>query len=111
MMEATYKREDVMQALVAAMRFGEDIGIAAHAWLTGREDAITIDEAHLYPGAGIQVSMTQMAADLLADAHITYCNMPPNECFRYGREHCNLITFNHPREVSTHDDQEAAQGD
>lgn len=114
-MEATYKREDVMQALVAALRYGDDIGIAAMHAFTGRDDLDESGAACLYPGAGIHVSMSQVAADLLLDAHIINWNMPPNHLFHYGREFCNLFTFNqgfdHGKEVSTHDDQEAAQGD
>jgi hypothetical protein len=109
-MGATYSREDVMQALVAALRYGDDIGIAAMHGSTGRGDFDLTGISYLHPGAGILVCMSQAAADLLLDAHITNWNMPPNELSGYGREQCNLITFNH-REVINHDDQEPAQED
>lgn len=110
-MEATYRREDVMQALVAALRYGDDIGIAAMYGGTGRLDNNEFGIASLHPGAGIQAIMSQVAADLLLDAHVTYYHMPPDKTFSYGRSYCDLITFNRSKEVSTHDNQEAAQGD
>lgn len=65
-----YTREDIMQAVCAALMFEESIGLAArdtmekamvnHITLTG---SVT-----LFPGAGNSVSMSPLAAHLLATA-------------------------------------------
>lgn len=53
-----YAREDVMQALVAALAFGEDAGLAAPCAVGGA----------ILPGAGMRVRMSEGAIDLLVDA-------------------------------------------
>ena len=65
-----YTREDIMQAVCAALLFGEDVGICA---VNAMADALLtntklVGSATLYPGAGNCVSMSPLAAHLLATA-------------------------------------------
>ena len=83
---------DALQAIVAAIRYGEDIAIASQ-YGTGRSD-FTHGYSILHPGAGISVTISTEAADLLKQAYKIYFNMPPDETRDYGRSLCDMTTFN-----------------
>lgn len=68
---ADYTGEDVMQALVAALTFGEDAGLAALASYDSapRNDPDVIGCVSFYVGGGSVVELSPRARDLLADAY------------------------------------------
>ena len=84
---------DALQAIVAALRYGEDIAIASQ-YGTGRSDFPSYGNSILYPGAGISVNLSTEAANLLKQSYEIYCNMPPDETRDYGRSLCDMTTFN-----------------
>ena len=66
-----YTREDIMQAVCAALMFEESIGIAADETMAKamRDNTTLVGTVTLFPGAGNSVSMSPLAAHLLATAY------------------------------------------
>ena len=80
---------DALQAVIAAMRYGEDIGLASHnAWsieLDGGSELVT-----MHPGYGETVIVSLEAAELVRKAHMRMSDGLSAEYGRYGTCTCDL---------------------
>ena len=65
--DRTYQREDVMQALVTALVFGEKAGLAAAAEYDEEPGEKVVE---LHPEGGSVVQLTAAAAEMLAEAQV-----------------------------------------
>lgn len=84
--------EVALQAVVAALKYGKDISVAAFA----RNCFFSSEgSAYLYPGSGVTVQISEEALDLLSVAHNILHEMPEDSVGSYGTTTCDLITFNH----------------
>ena len=65
-----YTREDIMQAVCAALMFEEGVGLAARDTMEKAmlQNTTLVGSVTLFPGAGNSVSMSPLAAHLLATA-------------------------------------------
>ena len=69
-MPEPYTREDIMQAVCAALKFEEGVGLAARDTMEKAmlQNTTLVGSVTLFPGAGNSVSMSPLAAHLLATA-------------------------------------------
>ena len=63
--DRTYQHEDVMQAIISALLFGEKAGLAAVAEYDAEPDAEVVE---IHPEGGSVVHLTAAAAEILAEA-------------------------------------------
>lgn len=63
--DLTYQHEDVMQAIVTALMFGEQAGLAAAAEYDAKPDEKVVE---IHPEGGSVVHLTAAAVEMLAEA-------------------------------------------
>lgn len=66
--DRTYQHEDVTQAIVSALLFGEDAGLAA---MTAHDGNLSNEVTAIYPAANVVIHISPEAAKMLARAQVS----------------------------------------